>query len=77
MEIPIKLIEKPSATIPLKLEINYAIATQEEYAKNDPKGTIATRKELIKEIIMIVPELGGSRNKEKAEKRGSETDRNR
>lgn len=45
--------------------------------KNDSKTTIAGKKDLLKEIIMIVPELSNSRNdKEKGEKRLGEIDRN-
>jgi len=52
-DIFIKLAEKPSETTPLKLEINYAIPSEEELRINDSKMASYGRDAIFRKVITI------------------------
>ena len=52
-DIVIKLAEKPSETTPLKLEINYAIPSEEELRINDSKMASYGRDAIFRKVITI------------------------
>lgn len=53
-EIVIKLAEKPSETTPLKLQLNYAIPSEEEIRLNDSKMNSYTRDNVFKKIVTVL-----------------------
>lgn len=52
-EIAIKLADKPTETSALKLEFNYAIASEEDIANKDSKMTSYSKESIYKRVITI------------------------
>lgn len=49
----IKLADKPSTTSPLKLEFNYAVASEEDLKNKDSKMTSVPKENVFKTIITV------------------------
>jgi hypothetical protein len=53
LEIAVKIIERPNPAIPLKLEVNYAPASEEEIEANDSKSAVAGKVDLAKRVVVL------------------------
>jgi hypothetical protein len=53
LEVVVKIIDKPNPAIPLKLEVNYALATKEDVEGNDSKRAINAKQQMTKRVIVL------------------------